>query len=387
MPLLQTGCILYPPTKYYMKKKELEFRNPQENKFFIELRQKVNLYFKEKRLSTKANRAMIIKSILLIAVTFISYLLIISGLCNIWQMWLLSLILGLGVSGVSFCVLHDALHGAYSESSRINRLLGIGMDFLGSSSYLWHIKHNLAHHTYTNIQDFDEDIAVKIIRFSPHSPYLSIHRFQHLYSFWLYSLVYLNVVFIHNFYHILKRDFGPYQNIKHPPIEFIKLLFWKLIFVFFTIILPLIMLKISVLQFFIGFLTFTLTVGFCFGLIFNLAHVVEETEYPMPNENDEIENAWAVHQLMTTNNFAIQNQFLTWFLGGLNHQIEHHLFPNICSIHYPALSKIVQETAHKYQLPYHCHSTFSAALGSHYRFLKKLSYENKPVKNIVESVA
>lgn len=364
-----------------MEKHQVEFNKIPENNFYFELREKVKCYFIENQISPKANWAMIKKSWFLFFITTLSYMLIISGLCNIWQMWFLSLVFGLGVSGLSFCVLHDAQHGAYSENAKINRFLGMGMDILGGSSYLWHIKHNLAHHTYTNIQEYDEDIAVKIIRFSPHSPYQAIHRYQHIYGFGLYSLVYVNLVFVHNFYHFLKKDFGPYQNIQHPPIEWFKLIFWKIFFIFYTIILPVILLNISLIQFLIGYFTFMIVVGFCLGLIFNLAHVVEETEYPLPNEHNQMENSWAVHQLLTTNNFALNNRFLTWFLGGLNYQIEHHLFPNICSIHYPALSTIVQSTAQKYGLPYHCHPTFMQAILSHYRFLKKLSVK-LPVGNV-----
>ena len=188
----------------------------------------------------------------------------------------------------------------------------------------------------------------------------------------------ITLFFIHNFKQFFLKDFGPFRNIRHPLKEWFRLFFWKCVFVMYTIVIPLWVLELSVWQFITGYLIMGLVVGFILGLVFNLAHIVEETDFPLPNDKNQIENIWAIHQLETTNNFAPDNQWLTWYLGGLNYQVEHHLFPHICSIHYPAISKIVKDTALQYDLPYHSHATLWQAIKSHYLMLKKLGKSDLP---------
>jgi linoleoyl-CoA desaturase len=106
-----------------------------------------------------------------------------------------------------------------------------------------------------------------------------------------------------------------------------------------------------------------------------MAHSVIETSYPLPNEKGEIENDWAIHQLNTTMNFARGNRLLSWYVGGLNFQVEHHLFPNICHIHYNKLAPIVKQTCEEYGIPYLDSPSFFEALKSHVKMLKKFGYE------------
>lgn len=349
-------------------------KSGEDTHFYSELRAKVKKYFEENNISTKANQQMVIKSYLLLLFTFGSYFLILSNLLPVWGKLFLTFCMGTGIAGIGFCIAHDAMHGAYSHSTKINKWLSLTMDLAGSSTYTWHLKHNLSHHSFTNIHHFDEDIrGVKLIRFSPYARFYPFHRYQHLYGFFLYAFVYLNVVFIYNFQQLFQKEFGAFRKIIHPASEVIKMILWKLFFVFYTIVVPLMILNIPLWQFVLGFLSMSITAGVILGLIFNLAHIVEETNFPLPDQNQKIANTWAIHQLETTNNFAPENKLLTWYCGGLNYQIEHHLFPHICSVHYPAISKIVKETALKYGLPYHSHSTLFQALVSHYKMLKKLS--------------
>ena len=113
--------------------------------------------------------------------------------------------------------------------------------------------------------------------------------------------------------------------------------------------------------------------GIILSVIFQLAHCVEEADFPMPDEVDNrIENEWAIHQVQTTVDFARRSRLVNWYTGGLNYQIEHHLFPQICHLHYPALSKIVEETSNEFGVRYEAHQTFGAAVASHYRLLKTL---------------
>lgn len=122
--------------------------------------------------------------------------------------------------------------------------------------------------------------------------------------------------------------------------------------------------------------------GFTLAVIFQMAHVIEETEHhPFPHGTGTIDNQWAIHQLETTANFGTGNRFLNWYAGGLNFQVEHHLFPNICHIHYKAISKIVKETAQEYGVAYNEKPSLAAAVASHYRLLRKLGHGEPVIMN------
>ncbi|MEI7669521.1 MAG: acyl-CoA desaturase, partial [Pseudomonadota bacterium] len=227
--------------------------------------------------------------------------------------------------------------------------------------------------TYTNIHEHDEDLELApFIRLSPHMPRKKIHRLQQFFAFITYGLASIFWVLLKDYKKISQKNIGPYQNKKHPRKEIFMLLLTKSLYYIYTIALPLIFMDITWWQFIIGYLTMHLTAGIILGVVFQLAHVVEDTEHPSADDEHKMSDSWIVHQLKTTNNFGMTNRFLNWFVGGLNFQIEHHLFPHICSVHYTKISKIVQATAKEYDMPYHYHKTFRAAVASHYRTLKQL---------------
>jgi linoleoyl-CoA desaturase len=96
----------------------------------------------------------------------------------------------------------------------------------------------------------------------------------------------------------------------------------------------------------------------------------------MPNEKGEIENEWAIHQMQTTADFGHDNKLLTWYAGGLTHQIEHHVFPDICHIHYPKIAHIVKQTAEEFGVPYNYNTGYFSALRSHIKMLKKFGLQS-----------
>ena len=121
-----------------------------------------------------------------------------------------------------------------------------------------------------------------------------------------------------------------------------------------------------------GFICAHFVEGFFLAIIFMLAHVVEGTAYPEPGPDGKIDMPWADLQMRTTSNFAIKNRLVNYLFGGLNFQVEHHLLPKICDVHYPRISKIVKQAAKDHNLPYLEHKTFFGAIASHARILKKL---------------
>jgi linoleoyl-CoA desaturase len=358
------------------------FNNRRSREFSKAVKKRVNAYFEERNLSKHANAEMVLKTIILISLYVGSYLFIILGNLSLTGMWALCFMMGIGMAGIGFSVSHDALHGAYSSNKMVNKLLGYSFDLLGANGYIWKITHNIIHHTYTNIHGHDEDLDVAgFIRLSPHQEYKPIHRAQHVLAFLAYSLATFFWVFIKDYKYFLQRELGPYKDKSHPVSEWITLFITKILYYGYTIAIPMLLLDITWWQWLIGFGTLHLTAGVILGVIFQLAHVVEETEHPEPDEHNRIEEHWVIHEMRTTSNFARDNKPLCWYVGGLNFQIEHHLFPQICSVHYPEISPIVEETAKEYGIPYNLHDSFGEAVKSHYNTLKKFGdpdYEYAP---------
>ena len=347
---------------------KIKFNNKKYTEFVSDLQQSVNKYFEDNKISKNADYRMVLKTIVMLSLYIVPYFLILFGHFGEWTMLGLCCIMGTGLAGIGFSIAHDALHGSYSKNEKINRFLGMSMSFVGANDYMWKIKHNIKHHTFTNIYEKDEDLSVvKFLRLSPNAPHRPIHRIQHIVAIFAYSMLSLSWVLYTDYNKVFR-----YKDPAHPPKEIIKLLAFKLFYYIYILAIPMIVLPLAWWKVLIGFTALHLVGGFIITIIFQLAHVVEDTDHPEPEENGYIDNAWIVHQMETTANFAIRNPVITWFVGGLNFQVEHHLFPRICSIHYPAISHIVESVARKHQVAYYNHRTFLSAVNSHFKTLKKL---------------
>lgn len=356
--------------------KKVKFTNLNKSTFYATLRKRVDDHFEEQNLSVYANGAMWFKAIFFLGTFITLYLLILLGGFSAPVMLGMAILLGVFGAFVGFNICHDAIHKAFSDKAIVNKSFSFLFSLIGASAYVWSICHNIVHHTYTNISGHDEDIDVApgLIRFCEKEPVNKIQRYQHFYAFALYSLAMLSWVFRKDYKKFFQTKIGS-QVANHPKIEYFNLFFFKFLYYFLFIILPLIVIDVPWWQFLIGFLTMQFAQGLVLGLVFQLAHVVEGTSFPHPNEEGNIEEAWAAHQMMTTANFAVNSKLAGFLCGGLNRQIEHHLFPKICHIHYPAIGKIVKNTALEFNLPYIESRTFFGALGSHYRMLRKLGKE------------
>jgi linoleoyl-CoA desaturase len=285
-------------------------------------------------------------------------------------------VMGFGMAGVGLSVMHDANHGAYSRKEWVNVLVSNVMILLGGSARNWRIQHNVLHHTYTNVTDHDEDIdpPLFMLRFSPHSKHYAIHKFQHLYAWFFYGMMTL-------FWYLTKDYQQAYRYKKKGLIEaqgvtfgqhMFRIIFFKVIYTGIFLFLPIYFGGASWLTNVLGFLVMQFICGLILAMIFQPAHIVPSSTFPMPNDSGVVEADWAVSQLFNTANFAPKAKLFSWYVGGLNYQVEHHLFPSICHIHYKKISKIVEQTAKEFQLPYHSYDTFVAALSEHTKMLKNL---------------
>lgn len=335
------------------------------------LKEKVNQYFKQQHIPATGNNILFFKAaVLVIAFLSVYVHLLFFTPSNNWIAIGECVALGFITASIGFNIMHDGAHGSFSRSHKINTIAAYSLDILGASSFMWNTKHNVVHHAYTNIDGLDDDIDAGILlRINQQQKLYPIHRYQHLYFWFLYALLYISWVFY--------ADYKKYFSGKVGVISLKKmsikdhLLFWgfKTLHLFTFIILPIYFVGFT--QWIVGFLIYTSVTGFILSIVFQLAHVVEETTFPLavlPPE--KMEDEWALHQLKTTANFGTESKFITWWAGGLNFQVEHHLFPKVSHIHYPKISKIIKQTCRELSIPYLEHKTMLNAIHSHIAHLK-----------------
>jgi len=355
--------------------KRVKFVNIKGTDFLTTLKSRVDQYFEENGISRNANGWMVLKTIAMLTMLLGPYALILFLEMPLWTMWVLALIMGLGKAGIGLSIMHDANHGSYSTKSWINSIIGKTINLVGGHVITWQIQHNVLHHTYTNIYGHDEDVeTIPLMRFSPDAPLRPANKYQHFFCIPLYGLMtffwalhkdYIQLIRYHKL-GLLKRSRGTLTG------QLIELTVTKFFYYIYMLVIPMLLLDISFGQWFIGYFSMHFVAGVVLALIFQLAHVLENTDYPVPTEKLTIENEWAIHQMKTTSNFAKENRILSWYCGGLNYQVEHHLFPKICHVHYRSLSNIVKQTAEEFSVPYNTHGTFMNALMSHFRHMKEL---------------
>jgi len=344
--------------------------------FIKELRARVNEYFEKRRISKDGNSKIMIKSVVMLTIYLAPLALMLSQVITsdfgIVASWL---IMGVGMASVGMVLMHDANHGSYSQSSKTNKFLSKSLYLLGGFPPNWRFQHNTLHHGYTNVDGADEDIApFTILRFSPHKPLYKIHRFQYLYAWFFYCLLTVSWVTGKDFNRLFKykRVNAVLSRKNNFTLLLFDLIISKLLYYVFFLVLPIIVLPIAWYWTVLLFLGMHFVGGLILCIIFQSAHVMPSSEYPLPDEKGDMDNNWAVHQLLTTSDFAPNSKIFSWFIGGLNYQIEHHLFPNISHVHYHRISHIVKKTALKYQLPYNVQPNFFAAIRSHTKMLKSL---------------
>lgn len=344
--------------------------NGNSSAFYTDLKTRVEAYFSEQKIDPHGNIKIYLKSAFYILAFIACYIVLVFFTPSVLLSVILCVVFGLLTAGIGFNVMHDGGHGSYSPKKGVNRIAALSLNFLGASSYLWNIKHNMIHHTFTNIDGHDDDILNEpFLRLCKSQKKRIYHRFQFLYWVIIYGMMYIGWIFFLDIMKYFRRSIAAKENIRFDLKTHFGFWITKLIFVGLFVILPLQFMPWY--TFLIGFGIWVYTTGLVTSVVFQLAHAVEETKFIAP-DTEVLENDWAVHQVLTTANFGSRSKLLSFLTGGLNQQVEHHLFPRISHIHYPKLSPIVKETCEKYGLPYLEQPTFFHALSSHVRFLYKL---------------
>lgn len=327
---------------------------------------------------------MIFKTIVMLLIYFVPVILVITGVANqTWQLFACFILSGFGMAGIGMGVMHDAIHGTYSQNPKINKLLGYTLNMVGANATVWKIQHNVLHHSYTNIHEGDDDInAPFFLRFSPNMPKNSLHPYQHWYTWFFYGLSTISWVTSKDFIRFdryYKMGLIKGENVYRNTV--LKIVAWKIVYYAFTLGLPIAFSGFGVGQILLAFLILHFITGLSISLVFQTAHIMPEVIFPVADESGTVEGERMLHQLATTSNYSEKSTVFSWMIGGLNYQVEHHLFPDICHVHYRKIAPIVKATAAEYNIPYYSKKTFFDALKSHCEMLYHLgNAEMEPVK-------
>ena len=362
--------------------------NKAKQEFVKELRTAIKNYFENKGIEKYGGWEILVKTLLMTLVYFVPFGLMLSGAVNSFiAVTIFWFIMGLGMSGIGLVTMHDANHGSFSKHRWINKLFGSSLYLLGGFPPNWQYQHNTLHHGYTNIEGYDEDIGHGgVLRFSPHKPLKKIHKYQFIYAWFFYGLMTLSWVTVKDFKRLRKyKNEGAVLNASgNYKRLFMNVLVSKVIYYTVFLVMPILIVPVPWYWMLSGFFIMHFTSGFILSTIFQTAHVVPTSDYPLPDSNNMLNNNWAVHQLYTTCDFAPKSKVFSWLIGGLNFQVVHHLFPDISHIHYTNLAPIVQATAQKYELPYFVSKTFFGAIYQHMLMLKSLGKAEKKIHSQIK---
>jgi linoleoyl-CoA desaturase len=311
-----------------------------------------------------------LKTVLILSAYAAVYAALVWAAAAWWQAVPLAILLGIIAALIGFNIQHDGGHQAYGRRAWQNRLAAATLDLIGASSYLWQWKHAVFHHGFTNVPGQDTDIDVgRVLRLEPGQPLLAHHRWQHLYIWLLYGLMAPRWQLYDDFREVLTGRIGPHSVPRPKGRELTIFIAGKVIFITLIFGIPLCFHPWWEVVLLYGLSAYSL--GFTLSIVFQLAHNTGLVEFPQ-DQAGRLDRSWAEHQLATTADFSPRSPVLTWFLGGLNFQIEHHLFPHISHVHYPALAPIVAATCRTHDLTYRTHHTFIAGLAAHYAWLRAM---------------
>ncbi|HYC86547.1 MAG TPA: acyl-CoA desaturase [Chryseosolibacter sp.] len=366
-----------------MKVKKLDtvrFAPKIEGGFFTTVTAKVNAYFEANRISPYANREMWVKTVVMLLLYFVPYLLMVTGSTAgspllFFGCWFL---MGWGMIGIGTSVMHDANHGTYSPNIKLNNAIGFILEIIGGYTVTWKIQHNVLHHTYTNIAGLDEDIdSISLLRFSPRQPRFWFHRYQYIYAWFFYMIMTLYWMTAKDYRQVIRykqHDLLVKQRVTLPQAV-LRITVYKLFYYSYIMVLPILFSGMPWYFVLMGFLIMHFTAGLVLSCIFQPSHIMETSSFAAPvtiEGKKRMEDSWAIHEVANTTNFSPRSKIFSWFIGGLNYQIEHHLFTNICHVHYPRIAPIVKSTALGFSIPYNVQPTFLKALSEHARMLKIL---------------
>ncbi|RYD82867.1 MAG: acyl-CoA desaturase [Sphingobacteriales bacterium] len=349
--------------------KKLKFTRDEGTLFYKELNEKIDAYFKENNLKKTGNYMMYCKMALYFGLVMLFYVLLITR-TSLISFYAFYLLMGLSVLLTAFNVSHDAAHGVAVRSKYWNKILfQISFNLQGNNAYVWGKNHNESHHLYTNVEGSDIDVLNNpMVRMTESQPLKWYHQYQHLYSPLLYLLYSINWFFFRETLMLFNYSSRTIKVVV-PPKEVIKLVFFKLLYIGYMIVLPAIVLPFGIGNVLLAFLLNHFMVSIIFTAVLGVSHLSDYVEHPVPDANGKLDMSWPKLQMCTSIDYNAGSTFFNWTLGGFNAHALHHLLPNICHVHYLKILPIFRETAAKHGIAY-MEMPYRKAIRSHFRFLK-----------------
>jgi len=351
----------------------LVFNSKDHPDFYKTLQKRIRNYFSENEIKPRANHKFLVKAIFMAGLYWLPLAAMLIFSLPTWLVLVCWILMGLGMAGIGMNVMHDANHGSVSDKGWVNKILGASIYLLSGNVFTWKTQHNVLHHSYTNLYGVDEDLDTRgLLRLHPEESYKKMHKYQHIYAPFLYGLLTLNWLITKDFTQLYRYHKNGVAGNNNKKRELINVIFWKIAYLSIFLGLPVFVGGYSFGIVLLGIFLAHFLAGVVLSIIFQLAHVMPDVSHPVP-EGNATNHSWAVLQLLTTANFSTKSKFVTWFVGGLNYQIEHHLFPNISHVHYPKIAEIVRQTAEEMKLPYFEYRTFWQATKAHFEYLRMLA--------------
>ena len=341
------------------------------------LRRRVDDHFRSTARPRRGNWQIYLKAATLLSCFFASYLALVFLARSLWQGLITAFLLALSMTGIGFNIMHDGGHHGFSEHGWVNRLAAMTLDLIGASSYVWHWKHAMYHHNYVNIAGYDPDIDLGIsARFTPHQKRLWFHRWQHLYLWVLYAFLVAKFHFFSDFHHVVFGRIHTHTMPRPKGSNLVTFMGGKALFFILAFVLPLSYHPVPVVVFYYAIVV--LIMGIPLSVVFQLPHCTGLSDFPLPDKaSHQMKNPWAVHQAHVTHDYDRHSRIRTWFFGGLNFHLEHHLFPSICHVNYPGMSKVVEVACREFGVKYAEHRTFWTGLAAHYRWLREMGRQEE----------
>eukprot|EP00818_Percolomonas_sp_WS_P001012 CAMPEP_0117437580 /NCGR_PEP_ID=MMETSP0759-20121206/1596_1 /TAXON_ID=63605 /ORGANISM="Percolomonas cosmopolitus, Strain WS" /LENGTH=530 /DNA_ID=CAMNT_0005229215 /DNA_START=29 /DNA_END=1619 /DNA_ORIENTATION=+ len=359
--------------------------------FYATLKKRVEHHLSKSNKSHRDQPLMYLKAFLSLLVYIFLYVLLYFS-HTVRESMLLTVMLAIGwgwsTANIGMNIMHDGNHGAFSNRWYLNSLTGYSFDFMGGSSFVWRMIHTNGHHVNTNVEEKDPDIHTN-------EPHFRRIRDSQKWHFWYwFQPFYLPIMYSTLIFEFAFRDFAAmilgawggtiFQEVSLT--EWIVFLLVKLWYVGYQFVVPRVIIGLSWSHIALVYCLCSMVGSEILVCMFQVNHVTDKAEMTHCDEDTfEVPHDWASFQIRGSTDFAPGSWFWNHFSGGLNHQIEHHLFPSMSHVHYPAIQPIVEQTCEEFGVPYRYYDTFWDALRGHFRVLWRLSCRPSSGSSIASS--
>ena len=350
---------------------KLPFTRPAaEEPFYTEIRQAVQAYLSGK--SRYANTTVLVKGVVYALLVVISYAWLLHAHTYLqlqfayWAFGFSSILCALNFA-------HDAAHHALTGKKKLDNIIfELVFNWQGANGYLWKIRHNHSHHAYPNVDDCDADLQVNgLIALSPNQQLRWFHRYQHIYAPFAYMFYTLLWVFYKDIVLFLQRKQANIIFRKHPAGEWIKFVLYKILYIGMYILVPCYVTGMELKWVVIGFVLMHFILSLFLLFTFLISHYVEGIVFTNPGDDGTLNNSWARHQINVSVDFHAERLWAGCIFGGFNAHVAHHLFPNVCHVHYPRITRLIKKKLKKYDVTYR-EVNYLGGIASHLRFIKMM---------------